>query len=473
MAPHLLRFTIDLDSIDLTSSPYWLMHYVPSSPDISAVDAVSELEDGGERIRTTRRNVSETIEVMLRPGSGFTMAQAQSEVQRLENLFRLAEERQDNKATIPLYLEFQPKDTSAIFRSEILSGKVVIDDDGLSTWAISKTVLIQILITRRFYWEQSSEVELPLWSTANPAPAATGGVIVNNRCDSGYGNWVYAAGGNIGGSIPSPIRLEINNNFNNTTRFTKMWVGQNIFSSMNISNIIEAETADHGTSSTAVDVAGTSGGKILQCQVSSSAYQVICGWDLTSSMLSQYKGRFFRIFAKFGSNPPINGLYTQFRLYFPSGTYLTLVGQTPEVMLSTSYTYQDLGTIQLPPWLTNEDNLTALRLGMFVRSASNTLANLAFDYIHITPLDGFRVLDPVGYGTPYGYTLTDDAMNRSLFVTDGTTKAGYYVGYGNPLMVWPGRNTKFYFMARNDFDAFELTRTYRIRIFYRPRRLTV
>jgi hypothetical protein len=110
---------------------------------------------------------------------------------------------------------------------------------------------------------------------------------------------------------------------------------------------------------------------------------------------------------------------------------------------------------------------------MFVRSASNTLANLAFDYIHITPLDGFRVLDPVGYGTPYGYTLTDDEMNRSLFVTDGTTKAGYYVGYGNPLMVWPGHNTKFYFMARNDLDAFELTRTYRIRLFYRPRRLTV
>lgn len=470
---HILRFTRDSQTITLTSSPFLLLEYVPVTPTLSTIDAVSELEDGGERIKTTRRNVREVIEVMLRPTGGQTMADVASQIETLENWLLLAEAHQEDEAGSPLYLEFQKDGENKFWRSEVLGGYVSLDRSALHTWLIGKRVEFEIAITRRYYFEQSTEDELP--ASTKTVTDQLGGVTLYNHTDSdaGHGNWLEIAGQNIGGVLPAPMRLEMRNTYDSSSRAYKFIIGQNVFAGMTYTHQLEGEDGSYFYGGSTQNLASCSGGKYRTVSVA-TAWGPIISWDVTSAMLAQYRGRFFRILARFPSAPPPSGTRIKARITFPAGSsFLTNVAESEEVQLDPWALLQEIGTIQIPPWLIGETNLTSVSLALYGKSSS--AGNLSIDFIQLLPIDGWRVLMPKGYGLAYNCRLVDDGMNGSIW-TDGWSpagKTGHYVGRGQAPLLWPGRTCRVYVLQTGQSNAMEIDRTISAKIYYRPRRLTV
>src|SRR3990167_3978336 len=125
---HTLKLTYGASTIDLNSGSNTLLEYVPQSPDLSTVDINSILLDGGERILTTRRNVTESARVLISSSVASDLQQAKWKVQQF--LVR-GERKQRSGAGSAAYINYSPDGVSGSYRSEIIGGKVELFDRSL------------------------------------------------------------------------------------------------------------------------------------------------------------------------------------------------------------------------------------------------------------------------------------------------------------------------------------------------------
>lgn len=463
---HLLRLERNGSYITLTAGNYAVVEYVPQSPDITALDAIDQLEDGGERLASTRRNVTDSIELILRPTAGQTMSNVQTAWQLVENWLRLAEEFQHSRGGYPMYLEFQPDSTSNVYRSEILGGKCELQDNAMSRWMIGRAAKGVMIFTRRYYWE-GPESELPL--TTSNVTRQTGGVTLYNHDDSGTGHddWAEITGSDVVGVMPAPIRLEVTNSYNSASRDSKWLIGQNLFANT-IQHVIEGEDSPVGGSDVAN--ANSSNGYYRSLTLPSSL-GLMRSWVLSSTMLNAYKARYYRIVARFFGGQGA-GVFLHLRVTFPSGSPLTVVAQTPEVELNSA-TLQEIGILQIPPWLPQESSFYPIDLNLYGYKSGGGTLNL--DCLFLMPVDNYRILNPQGYGLAYQARIVDDGIADSIY-TDGwgaAGKTGHYLGYGSRIMAWPGITSRVYIISTNDTGGSQIERTRSVRMYYRPRRLTV
>jgi hypothetical protein len=160
-------------------------------------------------------------------------------------------------------------------------------------------------------------------------------------------------------------------------------------------------------------------------------------------------------------------VYVQPKVMF----FLTPVFEGPEVLLDDTERLQDLGVVQLPPWLPGETSQASVTLALYLRKTGG--GTLYTDFLQLSCLDGWRRLSPRGYGLPYNCRLVDDGI-ASLVWTDGWPgKAGHYIGYGRPIHVWPGKAQRLYFLVDSETRTAQIERIYDVWINYRPRRLTL
>jgi len=241
---HTLRltdYTTTINLNDFTSTR--LIKYTPQSPNLSTVDLTPEsLRDGGERIVTTRRNVTESAEIII---IGSTMDAVRSIVRQIEALLRQAEEYQKRHVGARVYVELDPGASGTVYRSEILSGKVEWPDDTLSMWWANRKTRVVIAWTRRYYWE-GPEIELPL--TNGNGTNVTGGLTVYNHDDgdAGHDNYVQIAGADVGGVIPAPAKIRTLNTYNSSARSAQFFVAHNAFSTpTSFAHILEAENRNY------------------------------------------------------------------------------------------------------------------------------------------------------------------------------------------------------------------------------------
>ena len=459
---HLLR--IKRNGVYIT--PAYVIGYVPTTPDMSTVDFTSEIEDGGERPLVTRRNVTESIELMLKPVSG-AMADAQTDIELLETWMLYAEEYQNSKAGYRVFLEFQPEGTTGVWQSEILSGKLMLESDAMPRWKLGKAVKVTLVITRRYYWE-GEEVELAL---TNGAGSGTGGRTIYNHddADAAHDNWVSIAGASVAGVLPAPIRLEITNTYNAASRDYNILIGQNLWGG-DITHVLEGEATPPGGSDI-VD-ATCSGGYYRALSVVPGPALTGRTWTLDSAMLTAYSGRYYRLIARM-LNIAGSTTFVQAKLYFG----VTVISETQELRLqsiSATEGIYDLGSLQIPPWLSGEASYYPLDLKLFVRDTTTTFT-LKLDCMFLMPTDNYRTLVPRGYGLAYPAYVVDDGILDRIY-SDGwapSGRVGHYVGYGPRVKVWPGKDTKIFVLSTASSGSAAIERTKSLRVYYRPRRLTV
>lgn len=466
---HLLKFYYDNGTyLDLTAPPWYVLDYQPSTPDLSSVIEANEMEDGEELLRTTRRNVKETITVMLKPTQGNNMSQVQTQVELLERILSEAIEYQENGGKgSKTYLLYQPEDTSAIYRSEIMSGDVSVDSGGNSrNWAISDAFYAVITIYRRFYWE-GAETALTLQNSGGSGSSVT--VYNRDEAAAGMDNYALITTSPIEGVIASPLILKA---LNSTVALyaKKFFLGLSAYADTSAVNLYDSSTGT-GTGGTDNDAIWNNGVAFTKTMPTGEGQ--IMYWNVSGAELAKYGGRFYRVFVRTGKSIQ-NDHYLRFRVSYPQGGFTSVLDDTGEIHVDSTKELQDLGVVQLPPNLVGETSLAGVSFE--VRGYSDNAAQTFYlDYLLLIPADSFVVCSEKGGGIANNQKLILDGVLDKIYAADtnDANKVPQFVQEGQGLFLRPNKSHKLLVMVEDNQGKVLITRTTSISATYRPRRLTI
>lgn len=461
---HVLSVSDGTTTINLMAAPtYFVERYAPGSPEVQAAKVAATLY-GGEVGQPRYENVTESVDLFLRAAS---VAALQALVQSIEAMVQKAHRRQRLRVGERIYLQLQLDGEAQSWRSEILTGRLVVVEDGLDLWP-NKALTAQLIVQRRPFWE-GAEVELQL--STSTLSAATGGRTIYNHDDSGSGhdNWVQVASSQVGGLLPAPVRLELQNTAGATVNVSAVHLAVDAFGDPAFSHVVEGESRSSGGTVTAD--AASSGGSYNNLSVAGSAEMVFA---LAASVLQNSGGRYWRLLARLAQTVSGN-LYLTPVLENSAGRE---VWRGAEVLVTANVVdlgIKDWGAVPLPPV---ELGATAggLSLVLSVRYTGSGTGGLLLDFLQLTPAEAVRTLRFGGTAIAANDVLVDDGFeDRCWCQLSGTRQPGGAVE-GAPLMVWPGRTQRILVL----FDEVNggpvesvIGRTLSVRAYYRPRRLTV
>lgn len=391
-------------------------------------------------------------------------------MQALNRLLGQARERQQKPFLARVFVERDTGD-GTWWRSEVTDGALLLGADGLHQLEMAPEVAVAF--ERKNYWE-GGEAQLPL-SNGNGTNDLDGLVVFN--CNDGTGispgvrhNYAQIGVGVVEGDLATPARIEMTNQYNSAARLSSVWVGHNAEADpVNFQHILEGEAVSYGGTNSAN--AAYSGGYARNFAWAGDYQQLIGRWALDTTYLTRAGGKWFKILGMFTSAPSA-GTRVQVKIMFPSGTPLTMLASSQEVTLG-AVNLQDLGMLQIPPWLVGVENQSGLDLCLYARRTGG--GSLGLDFVQVTPVDSYRVLTPQGYGAAYQVRIVDDGVSDTLY-TDGWAgggKTGHYVGVGAAVLLKPGKLQRLMFLQSGDTGDTLAARTLSVKAFYRPRRLTL
>lgn len=464
----ILRLTDGSTTINLTGGSdgvYGGAEYVPRAPDVSEIEfTASALRDGGELVKATRRNVAESLSLVITGASRSALATTQHDI---EKLFEQARQYQERGVGDRVYVEYRKADSGDVYRSEILRGTVQPSDETASErWFEAGAIRVTVAWKRRWYWE-GPESELSLENTHG---SGTGGVTVYNHYDSVNENFVDIAGEDVEGVIPAACRIEMTNSYNETARLSRVWLAHNIFSSpASFDHILEGEEASGGATGSSSEA---SDGEFTTVTWSGDTETELLSWSLSTTLLNAAAGNWFHVLVRFQLSPATD-IWYRFKIIHSS---TATVWEGPWVKFDSDYVLKirSMGLVQLPPWLTGGYDSVSLDLNLYGKKEGGDTEYI--DFIQLTPVDGFRYLYPAGYGVQYNQRLVDDGIEGLLYMDsgNGTARYGYYIAQGAPIQLWPGRDQRLYFLQHAwTGNTAEIDRTLSVRVYYRPRRLTL
>lgn len=408
-------------------------------------------------------HVTESIDVRIN-GAYATIQAKVSDINRM-----LVYASENKIGPLGVWLEFAYNDSDDLWRSRVYGG--LIDYDVKMSFYLKRSQLkIGLILERDGFWD-GPEIQIPL-TNGNGTNNITGLNVYN--CNDGVGtspnkrnNYVEIGAASVVGDLPAPVRLEMTNQFDSTYRLYNIWLSHNVRSTPDLfQHMIEGESASFGGSD--IENVAYSAGKFRTFTWSGDTQALIARWALDTTFLNRANKRWFKILAGFTSTISA-GIRLQSKITFPSGTPLTVVASSQEVVTTTSK-IQEIGELQIPPWLLSSGDLSAVDLSLYAKKTGG--GSVSIDYLQITPVDGYRVLMPRGYGAAYQIRVVDDGINEQLW-TDGWSgggKTGHYTAVGKNLKLIPGKLQRIYFLQSGDTGDINITRLLNVKAFYRPRR---
>lgn len=462
---HTLKISDGTTTVNLTTaSVSFLLDYEPQTPSITLQEAISAIRDGGEVTSATQRNVTESARVVLTGANG---AAVQTTARSIERLFRQAEERQRRQFGGPaaVYVQVQLTSDSGEWRSEILSGSLTLTDTVWDEWSNNKAEVI-LTWTRRYYWEGA---EATVQVAVDSDPTMLNSLTITNLArNSANVAQIYAS--QVGGSLPAPCRITLQNDTGGALDVYNIYIGQSIWiDGENWTANLEGEDNETGGGSDTLDSPNSSGNyyHAVTWASNSTHSSIRYVYTLSTAALAYASGGYFRMLARFGVDPNVNTyVKTQVR---HQDVYI--LQETPEVQLKAQ-ALQDLGVIQLPPALGGLSGLGDVKLYMSARAS--VAGSMSIDYIQLTPLDGWRHLKTLGGTFPDGTLFVDDGIAGYAYVDEsGTDKYANLVARGNQIMLWPNQDQRLYVLVDNDNGDCNIGWELIISIAYRPRRLTI
>lgn len=363
-------------------------------------------------------------------------------------------------------------DGGTAWRSRIYNGMISYNNRLYSQFRRG-VIRATIFIERDPFWE-GPEQQIPL--TNGNGTNNTSGLNVYNANDGAgsapnkRNNYIEIADNAISGDLPAPVRLEMTNQFNSYARLSELWISHNVYSTpATFQHVIEGEAGialQGGITNQAAS--GYSGGYVKDFVWSNSYQTPLVRFNLNTAYLNAANKRWFKILCVFTSSVQ-QDIRLQTKIMFPAGAILTTVASSQEVLLSGAR-IQEIGEIQIPPWLLSSGDLAPVDLVIYGQKSGT--ANMQIDFLQISPLDGYRVLIPRGYGAAYGVRIVDDGINQQLY-TDGWSeggKTGHYTSIGKPLQIVPGKLQRIYFLQQGNTGDADIMRVLSVKAYYRPRR---
>lgn len=466
MAASILMLEIGGTQISLLSSGVYLISYTPSAPQLQMVSTVGDIFDIEHML------VTETIHIHIYGASSVV----QSKIQEIERFIARVEHRQRLRSGDRGYLWLQLDSETNTWQSEVLSARLEINEGELHYLTASDGGIdATLVLTRRPWWEERNVQELPLYNTS-VSSKTTGGVAIYNHDDAttAHDNWVDIAAADVIGNVPSPLTITMANSNGIGLWTSNFYQTNNVFHSpttydlSTFAHIIEGESAN-GIASIADSA--SSGGYYGQGVWSGSIghYVHLFVWDLSPSFLAAAAGDFFRVLCRFASTPP-SGIELQLHLKFPSGSPTTTLWEGPK-MTATGRLLQDLGIVQLPPGIPSDfhDSLSLILSAKYTGSGQ-----LNVDFLQLTPANSTRWFKQSSYQIEANDQIINDGPVNRVYGLDATT--GYqwniFEVYSGVLYVWPNQNQRLIFL-HDEATTMNISRTWTVRAYYRPRRLTI
>ena len=408
--------------------------------------------------------VTETAEVNL---SG-TAAAIRTVENNLNALFLLAAQRAATGAGERVFVNYKPVDADAVaYRSEITEGRVVWSTNpGLRRLGDTSPFVQWAVIWTRAYWWEGALAEVSI--SANGQAAATGGrTIYNNPAN---GNWVQMAAAQVTGVLPTPAMIELTNTSGASKNLRKLFFSLNAYSDpANFVIVLQGEARLSGGSvdSDASYSAGQALGFVLSNTTTTFA------WTLTQANLQRSMGRRVRILARFAGTS--GALYVTPQVRTSAGVVLWS-GDEISIGPLLYEAWKDLGVIPLPPG-GYDDAYGAQQLALVFRGTG--VGDL--DVLQLSPLDSYRYLEmPVpGVAVGNNAAAVHDGIEGRAYVLTSGARTGLPTSFGGPLLLQPGVIQRIYTLwqihagATAGVGDAPIADTASVRLYYRPRRLTV
>lgn len=399
-----------------------------------------------------RLNVTSTLDLVF---TASTIAGIQTLVRNLEILLDKSLLRQNKKNFKRVYL-LVTVDGDVAWRSEILYFKLTPKInlfDGLT----AKKTEYTLFITRKFYFE-GPEKELELSNSLTSA--TTGGIEIWNHSDGGEDNYVAIAAAQVGGTLPTPVKLTLTNINGSSIGYRNLYLSTNAFSDpTNFTHIIEGESRESGYGT--VTSSGTSSNGNYNLYGFTGTGEIV--FALSDTLLEQTQGRWFRLLTRFVSWSGTNVFVTP---EIRDATGLVTLWTGTEKLLGTSSTnIQDLGSVPLPSGPSNTV-YSDMTLVLKVRATGSGQVNI--DFIQLTSLDSYQYVIQRGLNIPNDGVITFDGI-EGIIHSNGQTIYSNRVG---PLYVFPGKNQRIYILYDTSSGS-AIAHTAEIQAYIRERRLTI
>ena len=434
-------FTQDVD--------FRLIDYVPQAPSKGAA------------------TVTETITVQVYGGN----ASADGDLVVVNRMFDWA--RYWAKLGQPYHVWLEMTLDGVVWQSTIRDGVCAMQS---SNWLDYERAVglrtVGITIERMAYWD-GAEAQLGL--TNRNGTGNTSGLTVFNHTDAGAGHDNFVSINYPGTTIadqPSPCRIEMTNTYA-TGQMQDIWIGQNFTDPANFPQILEGEAATGG--STQSD-AGCSGGQYQTITLATTVETILFTWTLSSAFLNAASGRFYKLMARWQFPDALNGtpnFMLRAKITDAAGNTLW-TGDQVKPYQGYNLQISELHTLRLPMWLTGLSNQVGLKLVLTGQIDSGSLA-VPLDFIQATPLDGWCYLKPL-YSVPQNNRVMLDAVRNIAYMDDGSGNSliGGISMYGNPIMLKPNQLQRLYFLTHSwSGNVAEIDRTISVKVFWRPRRMTL
>jgi hypothetical protein len=411
---------------------------------------------GADEDRTTDESLQ--LELM----GGITTIRAN--VKLINNALRQAYAYSQGKQGEPVYLEVKIEDADDWNRALLMGG--MLNEFDLDR-ALFSGRMDAVLSYERENGFEGAEAQIPLSNTN--AANNTSGLTVYNANDA-YGtapnkryNWVNVPGASLAGDLPGSARVEITNT--GAVEVGDIWLSQNVYSNpLTFPHILEGETSTLGVLETGA-YSTHSGAQGRQINWSGTSLTKCFAWPLSTALLNAARGSNMRVMIKW--NTPPSEAFAQLTI-----SDVDVLWTSPLELLP-AWDLAELATVRLPPYLIRAGDLYPLTLNLYLRSTAAPTNACTVDFIQFSPVDGFRHYRHWSDDLPAAASLVDDAITDELYVQHPSGKAGSFIGYGEPLRLWPGRDQRLIFLAMSSSGICEVTRTLSIKLFYRPRRLSL
>ena len=415
---------------------------------------------------TTSKSGEPVVEVIDLVVYGSTTAEMQGRINAIERMFVTAERRNMTGSGPRVFLHIQASGESATWRGEVLAGLLELDKSAMSVFGQAQ-VKVELEVTRRAYWEDTTLRNLPL--TNGNGTGATSGLNIVNHDDSGTGddNWVQIAADQVTGVLPAGVQVRLTNDIGATRTYSKIYLALNAFSDpANFTHVLEGESRASGGS--VVSDAAYSNGQALSFTIGSGVTPGTSTfvWTLPAATLQDAAGRPFRLLARFAGGIGTTTAYAEVRA--ANGTSVLWRGDS--VALPDLYGgLLDMGVVPLPP-----GGYSTAYGALTLALTFTGIATRYLDFIQLTPMDAFVLLEcmaPCAHGEAVMY----DSIEDRQYILSGSAELGYVTASGGRLLLQPGVINRLIVLQENSTgtNRGEISESFTALVRYRPRRLTI
>ncbi len=447
---HLLRLTDGTNTVTFTTAPIKVMEYQP----MVSMDGAP---------------IQETARVDFYSSTQSTNI---ASIQAANRLLAQARNYGDTQTGPRVYIEFDPGATGTVYRSLILDGSGPPDSEILKIkYFNNKNLVIDFKWTRVPFWEASTAVQVPLSNTS--ASSNTSGLTITNSNDATAENFTDILAVDVIGDLPAPVKLELENTKSGADASKEIYIWHNVYSSpSSFLHVLEGEDATGGTVTDSGTDTTSSSDKYTTLAWTATVETLIAEWALSDTLMTYAAGGRFAFLARWRGVFPYTNAWIRMKTLDPNGNIqwtgkLTLIDSIAELTM--------LDVTRLPQYQAGEASQQATILRMYGYRPVSGTHSIPIDYLQLSPISGDggwkRFLffsDGVAYQEKFVHDGNIDGYDKhfntsSKSITD-------FSAFGGPVMLVPGVNQRLYFNSRDKDGEAKVDQTWKVKLWYRPRR---